>query len=113
MDRFEKELREAMGRVEPPAGFAGRVLARVAAEQAKPGLLERMWTAVSMPRIRLAAVAAAMCLVVFAGIGFQREARRRAEGEKAKQQVMMALEITAQKMHLAQRGIERMRTGRR
>ncbi len=113
MDRFEKELREAMGRVEPPAGFAERVLARVAKERAKPGLLERAWSAIAMPRLRLAAVAAAMCLVVVAGVGYQREARRRAEGEKAKQEVIMALEFTAQKMQLAQRGIERLRTGNR
>ena len=35
------------------------------------------------------------------------------EGEKAKEEVLLALEITAQKMQVAQRGIERLRTGNR
>ena len=38
-DPFEEELRTAMRPVEPPAGFAAAVLARIAAEPDKPRLL--------------------------------------------------------------------------
>ncbi len=112
MDPLEDRLREAMGRVEPPDGFAGRVLARVAEERAKPSLLERLLSVFAMPKFRLVA-AAVMCLMVVAGVGYQREMQHRAEGARAKDQVMLALEITARKIQVAQRGIERLRTADR
>ncbi len=106
MNHFDDELRKAMGRVDPPEGFAERVLARVAEERAKPRLVDRLRSWFGMPGLRLAA-AVAMIAVIVAGVGYEREVRRRAEGERAKEQVMLALRITADKIQVAQRGVER------
>jgi len=83
MSRLDDELKVALGRVDPPPGFAGRVLAR--AESRRSG---RQWW--------IAAIAAGLLLA--GGLEFERERRIRAQGEAAKQQVIMALQITSNKL---------------
>ena len=107
MNHIDEELRKALKRVEPPDGFADRVLARVAEERARPGLLDRIRAWFATPQLRWAA-AAAMCLVMVAGIAYQREMERRAEGRHAKEQVMLALKITAKQLQVAEKGIRRL-----
>jgi len=97
MSRLEDELRQALRRREPPAGFAERVLARAhPRESRRPSWFHWRW---------LAAAAALMVLVV--GLYFFEERRRRLEGERAKQQVMLALHLTGSKLRLAQQRIQR------
>jgi len=98
MSRFEDELRQALRRREPPAGFAERVLARVRARQRqprRPSLLHWRW---------LAPVAALLVLAV--GLHFLEERRRRQEGERAKQQVLLALKLAGSKLRLAQERVQ-------
>jgi hypothetical protein len=83
MSRLDDELKIALRREDPPAGFAERVLAGAPATR---------WT---RPRWA-AAIAAALLLA--AGVEFERERRLRAEGEQAKQRVMLALHITGSKL---------------
>lgn len=88
MDRLEDALREALRRKEAPEGFADRVLARHVAP--RPGWFQ-------FPSLRWAA-AAALTIVLLAGFQYTAEQRRRAQGEAAKEQVLMALRITADKL---------------
>jgi hypothetical protein len=84
MSRLDDELRFALGRVEPSPGFSGRVLAGVGPRRAA-----RPWWP--------AAIAAAVLLA--AGVEFEHQRRLRIEGEQAKGQVMLALQITGSKLH--------------
>jgi UDP-N-acetylmuramyl pentapeptide synthase len=83
MSRLDDELKNALRREEPPPGFAGRVMARV--ETKRPS---RPWWA--------AAIAAAVLLA--AGVEFEHQRRVRAEGEQARERVMLALQITGSKL---------------
>jgi hypothetical protein len=84
MSRLDDELRIALRREEPRPGFAERVLAGAARRRTV-----RPWWG--------AAIAAAVVLA--AGVEFEHQRRIRAEGEQAKQQVMLALRITGNKLH--------------
>lgn len=100
MSRFEDDLRQALQRVEPSEGFAERVMAKTEAHRAAP----RRWSGLSSlfqgPRLRWAAAFA--CLALVGVIQYERVSQERAEGERAKQQVMLALRITAGKLRVAQ-----------
>jgi hypothetical protein len=98
MSRLEDELRQALRRREPPAGFAERAAARARARQTekrRPRLLTWRW---------LAPVAA--LLVLAAGLRFFEERHRRLAGERAKEQVMLALQLTGSRLRLAQQRIQ-------
>lgn len=77
MDRLEEQLKQALARVEPPAGFAARVSA-----PPRPS----WW--------RSPAIAAALVLVTVGG----GVAWRRHQGELAKEQVMTAMRIASGKL---------------
>jgi hypothetical protein len=105
MTRFEDQLRAALQREEPPAGFADRVLA-IAAERDQRRERSRWFHFKNMfavPRLRWAA--AVVAIVVVSGVGVRVEEQRRAEGEAAKRQVMLALRITSQKWQVAAKEI--------
>ena len=91
MDRFEVDLKEddlkqALQSQEPSEGFANRVMARV---NGAPSRRKRL-----MPRLAWAMAAAAMAMTVGGGALYER--RRR--GEQARDQLMLALRITGQKL---------------
>ena len=88
MSDFEQELRSALRLEEPPSGFAARVMARTAA---KPAPRRSGWLA--------AAIAA--CLLLSMG-GFE---YRQYRGRKAKQELLLALEIASGKLNIAQKKI--------
>jgi hypothetical protein len=92
MNRLEDDLRSALRRREPPAGFADRVMARVPVTMTRrrPSMV---WRWVS---------AAAACLMLAAGVDSYRDYRR---GVEAKQQLMLALKITGQKLAVVQNKI--------
>ncbi len=92
MTAFEDELRKAMARREPPAGFTARVLAKSGDRDGK----EKSWVS----RIlgwRLAPVLA-MILFLSAGITYQRH-ERQVRGQRAKQELLIALRIAGSKLH--------------
>ncbi len=95
---LEDELRNAMRRVEPPAGFAERVLARAAAQTEAPAL--SWWR---FPRLRLASVAACAVLLVVAGAGY-----RQWQGETAKRRTLLALGIAGGELHATQMRVRHM-----
>ena len=86
MNQLERDLREALRRREAPPFFAERVLART--RQSKPRW-QHSWVWLT---------AAALLLLMIGGVGIVREQRRLAEGERAKEQLMIALRITGSKL---------------
>ncbi len=89
---FEDELRAALERREPPAGFAGRVAARIARQR----LQHRVY--------RFGAWAAAAAVVM--GCGF--EYYRYREAQRAREQALEALRIAGQQVVAARNRLERM-----
>jgi uncharacterized protein HemX len=87
MTDFEDELRSALRREEPPSGFAARVMTRTGAQAPR----RKGWLA--------AAIAA--CLLLSMG-GFE---YRQYQGRKAKQELLLALEIASGKLNMAQKKV--------
>ena len=106
MTRFEDQLRAALQNEEPPTGFADRVLAQAAErdERRKRSLWFQVRNMFVVRRLSWAAAAVAI-VVVASGVGIRVEEERRAEGEAAKRQVMLALRITGEKWQVAAREI--------
>lgn len=105
---LEDLLRQALEPPEPPPGFAERVVARLTDERAAPrgGRSLIRWL---VPSHRwLVPVAALMLIAIGAGrYEVHRRAmdRRAMEGERAKAQVLAALEITRDTLHVVQRSV--------
>jgi len=96
MNRVEDALKKALRRQEPPAGFAERVMARLEAPPA-PGIWQRLAAWLYPPALRVAAFAA-IVLLLLAGVQYERQRRARQQAEAAREQVMMALRITFDKL---------------
>jgi len=95
MSRLDDELRQALRPAAPSDGFAERVLARAAARQPN---------AVRRPGLRWVAAAAAI-LALFV-VWLDREHDRKVATESAKEQVVLALRITAEKLQLVREKVQ-------
>lgn len=102
-EKLEQELKKALRRTDPPAGFAERVLARAAKEEAKRTRERKRFQWFGMSGLRLAATCA-LCLIIAAS-GLMYQHQRNKEGEQAKEQLMLALRITSSKLQIASQGI--------
>jgi hypothetical protein len=119
---LEKALREALQREEPSPDFTARVMARVAAQPQVERVVQRgetlsWWQRLTgffqVSQLRWVMTGAMACLLLMAGLGIYRYreqqrqlALERAEGERAKEQVLLALQITSAKLNVAQRKIK-------
>jgi len=88
MSDFEHELRSALRREDAPSGFAARVMAHTAARAAPR-------------RAGWLAAAIAACLLLSVG-GFEYHQYR---GRKAKQELLLALEIASEKLNVVQKKV--------
>jgi hypothetical protein len=111
MNRLEDELKRALQRVEPPAGFAERVLLRAArAEDEKP-MRSRGWLGLfglglaGAGGLRWAAACALCIVLATSGVLYERDMQRR-RGEEAKDQLMLALRITGSKLQIAEQSLK-------
>ena len=118
MNHFDDELRHALRREEPSPDFTDRVMARIAElqKQEKPrektDWLRKVVEFFQPPRMKWA-MAGAMAVVLFiAGFGVHRSReneRRRlaeiAEGERAKEQLMLAMRIASAKLNVARKKV--------
>ena len=106
--QFEQELRAALSRRDPPADFAAKVLAQLPAPSGTAAPATTLAPAATAPRRPLvmpwrrrplwaATLAASLMLVAFSGYQY-REYRRAVD---AKHQLMFALQLTSQKLHVA------------
>jgi hypothetical protein len=108
MNAFEEKLRTAMRRINPPQGFAEKVLARTESLP-KPGA--KGWRPfsfyLSKPLLRWAVVGATICMLIVAAMVHQRRQEHlRKQGEMARVQVMQALRIASVKLNLARQRVE-------
>jgi len=112
MSRMDDELKSAFRREPAPPGFAGRVLARAAQQDARERRIEpregfssvllRVARGYALrPLVRWAAVGTACAVLVIGSIHYRSVQRQRAEGEAAKERLMLALRIAGNKLQLA------------
>lgn len=95
---FDDQLREALRRPEPPAGFAERVLARL-------GEAQQVRREGAPSRRRALSAAAAVLILALGGWGSYRlEQNRRAE--QAAEDAIVALRIASAKITLAKETME-------
>jgi hypothetical protein len=90
MTHLENELRAALARRDPPDGFADRVMARVPRHAGRKTWIPSPWMA-----------AAAALLVAMLGGGayeYRRAAELRADGERAKSELVFALGLASEKL---------------
>jgi len=118
MNRFDEELKTALRREEPSPDFTDRLMARVAELQRqeksreKTDWLRKIAEFFQPPTMKWAMAGAMAAILIIAGFGvhFRRENERRllaeiAEGERAKEQVMLAMRIASAKLNVAQKKI--------
>lgn len=87
---LEQDLRHALRRQSPAPGFASRVLQRIEHERAPKR--NRWWRA----------VAASVTLTALLGGWAAHTIHERREGERAREQVLLALKIAGEKVRYAQ-----------
>jgi hypothetical protein len=100
-DKFEKELREHLQARSAPEGFTDRVMARIPAQRRPRALWQPVW--------RWAAAASVLAVTVFGGIEHDRQ--QRIAGERAREQVLLALRITGTTLHQVQNKVSQDNTG--
>jgi hypothetical protein len=113
MRSFEDDLKDALKRREPSAGFAERVMARV--PQAKPRHWFLRWIVPDAGAFRWAPAIGALLLVLLFTGAFTYERRLRSEraaAEQAKRELLEALDITSAKLQEAKARVLK-RTGGR
>lgn len=104
---LEDALRDALRREKAPDGFTANVLARVTQKKPVVRAQNRNWFSLfSRPLIRFAAVAAVSIGPIIAGVYYRNLQRERAQGEAAKQQLMLALRIAGSKLQLAKEKVQ-------
>lgn len=118
---LEKALREALQREEPSPDFTARVMARLA-EQPEPEPVVRpservhWWHRLTgpfmnwfqLPQLQWVTAGALVCVLLAAAFSvrqYRERQREIAEGELAKEQVMLALQIASTKLNAAQRKV--------
>jgi hypothetical protein len=95
----ERALRQALQPVDPPAGFAERVVQRAARGAVRNTFASGTW-------LRWA-TAAALVVAVSGALWYRAEERRRTEGEEARRQVLISLQIAGNKLRAVQMKINR------
>jgi uncharacterized protein HemX len=89
VNHFEDELRAALRRQEPPAGFLNKVVTRARPQK---NTSRKGWMAAAM----------AACLLLGAGGVLE---YRQYEGRKAKRELLLALHIAGSKLNIAQQKV--------
>jgi hypothetical protein len=121
MSRIEDELRTALRRQEPSTDFTERVMARLAAtavetkqekSREKAGWRQKLKEFFQPVPLKWAVAGAIACLLIFAAVGLsryrehQRAMAEIAQGERAKEQVMLAMKIASAKLNVAQKKVQ-------
>ncbi len=96
---LESALRHTLRSEQPPAGFAERILAEAARrEQGSAISAPQRGQLIRMPGLRFAA-AAALLLATSLGIQHRAQQQEQAQGQVAREKVLLALRITSSKLH--------------
>lgn len=106
MSNLEDDLKIALRREEPAADFTERVLARLNQPLTEPTWRERLAVLVRPPRLQWVALTLIVSVMVpVASVQYRKELAYRAEGERAKQQLLFAVRVAGSKLHQAQRKV--------
>jgi predicted acetyltransferase len=106
MSRLDDALREAFQSQDPGPDFTARVLRTAAG--ARPKEKENWWGALGL---RWAMAAALACVLLVGGsIEYRREQEER-QGQRAKQQLVLALHIAGAKLNLARDRVQQLNAG--
>jgi hypothetical protein len=98
---LEDALRNALQREDAPEAFAANVLARAAQKDSVASEKISWFRLFSLPVVRwVSPVTISICLIA-GGIYYRDLQRERAQGEAAKQRLMLALRIAGNKLQLA------------
>jgi hypothetical protein len=109
MSPFDDDLKKALKRVEPPEGFAERVIARASLEARPRQTFAGRWRALFVPKpVRWAAAMAVIFLViVVGGLRYREIQKERRQGEMASRQAKLALQIASAKLNAVFKDAER------
>ena len=102
----EEALKSALRREPAPEGFADRVLLRVAEQKPVASRRESWLRIFAQPLVRWAVAAAVCAAVVGGGIYYRDIQQERAQGEAAKQRLILALRIAGSKLQLAKSRVQ-------
>ena len=112
-NRLEDALKQALRREEAPTNLAASVLTRVAQNTVARDLKKQSWLGIlSQPLVRWAAFAAVSICLIAEGVHYRNQQRERAQGEAAKQQLMLALRIAGTKLHMAKEKVNEINASR-
>ncbi|MBI2681023.1 MAG: hypothetical protein HYX25_08470 [Candidatus Solibacter usitatus] len=106
MSHLEDELKSALGRKETAEDFTQRVLQRIAGP-APRSWFDELATLLRPPRLQWVAASLVILVVPFAALEYRRERQVRAQGEVAKQQLMLAMRIAGAELYHAQQQVQR------
>jgi hypothetical protein len=102
INQIEEQLKSTLRRQDAPADFSEQVLVRLAAHNSVPPLRRDPWWRIfTQPLLRWTAITATATSLAIGGIHYRNLRRERAQGEAAKQQLMLALRIAGSKLQLA------------
>ena len=111
-NHLERALRYALRREDAPPDFAEQVLARIARKNAEHAQSRDPWHAFfTQPLVRWAALAAIAASLTVGFLHHREVVRRRAEGEAAKHQLMLAMRIAGSKLHVARTKVNEINDG--
>ncbi|MBO0719999.1 MAG: hypothetical protein J2P41_04215 [Blastocatellia bacterium] len=119
---LEKELQRALRREDAPRDFTDRVMTRLAAaaeNELRKQNGNRWWRRLAEffrpPEMKWSSAGVAALLLILAVVGVQRHRSERraeiAEGERAKEQVMLAMKIASAKLNIAQKKVRSPESG--
>jgi hypothetical protein len=110
MSYLEDDLKMALRRTEPSGDFVDQVLARVnQPPPPEPKWWERLSVLLRPPRLQWVAASVVLSVLIpVAGVQYRKEQRMRAEGEKAKEQLMFAVRVAGNRLHRVQQKVREM-----
>jgi negative regulator of sigma E activity len=107
-NNLEDALKHALRRQDAPEDFTQQVMARVAAQNSAQQPARDSWLSLfTQPIMRWAVLAAVAAAMIF-GVHIYQERREHAQGEAAKQRLMLALRVAGSKLQLAKAKVNEM-----
>ena len=110
MNDFDSLLKKALSKKEPPLGFLSRFQKRMPKHRWNPSnWLEGVRKLLLFPKMRWAAGGLATILLLAVGyFQFQSQRRARWEGERAKEQLVLALRVTNERLGFVQKKLSKL-----
>ena len=107
MKDFDQQLQQALKRREPPRDLTASIIARIDPARIDPARIDppqRNWWGSLHWVARWVPATVALAAMLIASVGMYRLDQYR-KGQQAKRQVMLALQLTARKLAVAQRSV--------